>query len=227
MRRGTRQSEESTEPAARATAAAQSCRRRAEAALRFPPVRRAQGFGSVPHLAIRFFGSLVPVGPKAESERWARAELSEEELRLFGRMSAADRRHAIGVARRAIALAAERRLGGGSLPEGFTAAALLHDVGKIESRLGSFSRVYATLAAIVLGRRRVVAWYEPEGGPTPRSFAARTSAYVQHDRIGAALLEQAGSSRLVSAWAGDHHLPEERWSVDREVGRLLKLADGD
>lgn len=179
------------------------------------------------HLAARFFTSVVPVGPRQADERWARSQLSDEECELFSRMSGADRRHAIGVARRALAFVAEGRLGDDLPPEGFTAAALLHDVGKVESRLGTFSRVWATLVAILLGRRRMLRWYDLGGGASPRSWPARASAYVQHDRIGAALLENAGSSKFVSTWAEEHHLPDGRWSVDREVGLALKLADGD
>ena len=42
------------------------------------------------------------------------------------------------------------------------AAALLHDVGKIESGIGTWARAAVTIVAMVIGRGRVAAW-----SPTP------------------------------------------------------------
>lgn len=179
------------------------------------------GFGSVWHLAARFFGSLSPAGPSADDERWALERLSSGERALFARMSAPDRRHAIGVAKEAHRLAAAIDV---PVPAPFSAAALLHDVGKVESRLGTFSRVVATLLGVLLGRRRVVAW---AGTPTTGRWRRRIGDYLVHDRIGADLLAGAGSDELVVTWAREHHLPAARWSVDPQIGRFLKEADGD
>ena len=88
------------------------------------------------------------------------------------------------------------------------AAALLHDVGKVESGLGTFGRVVATV--IGPGRAR-----------------GRLSTYLRHDIIGAELLTAAGARPLVTTWAGEHHLPSERWTVPPEVGAALKAADDD
>src|SRR3546814_14332101 len=68
------------------------------------------------------------------------------EAALWARLSAPDRRHAVGVARlveRALGAEAERPV---------LAAALLHDVGKVESGLRTYGRVVATLSAKVAGR---------------------------------------------------------------------------
>jgi hypothetical protein len=43
----------------------------------------------------------------------------------------------------------------------------------------------------------------------------------------AALLAGAGARPLVITWAGEHHLPPERWTVPPEVGAALKAADDD
>ena len=56
--------------------------------------------------------------------------LSESELKLWPRMSRADRRHAVGVAREV-----ERQLGREATTP-VLAAALLHDVGKVSAGLG-------------------------------------------------------------------------------------------
>ena len=78
------------------------------------------------HLARRFMGSLLPVEPSPADRAWVATILSEEELALWRRMSGADRRHAVGVARRAQSTLGQA---GAGRPE--LAAALLHDVGKV------------------------------------------------------------------------------------------------
>jgi hypothetical protein len=111
-------------------------------------------------------------------------------------MSNADRRHSVAVA---------RRIDRG--PETI-AAALLHDVGKVESGLGTFGRVLATI--IGPGRAR-----------------GRMAVYLRHDLIGAELLAAAGARPLVVTWAREHHLPPERWTVPPDIGAALKAADDD
>lgn len=172
-----------------------------------PGPRPSQGgFGSFRHLAVRFFGALDPRGPDSDEEAWAMGWLLPGEQQLWRRMSGPDRRHAAGVARDVA-----RRLG--DAPREVMAAALLHDMGKIESGLGTFSRVGVTLAALVVGRDRVP--------------GRRARQYLEHDRIGASLLREAGSHATTIAWTEEHHLPAERWTVERRVAVALKEADGD
>jgi hypothetical protein len=130
-------------------------------------------------------------------------------------MSGADRRHAVGVARRV-----ERALGH-EATRAVLAAALLHDVGKIEAGLGTYGRVVATLSAKVAGAEMATTWRDQRG------FARRVGLYLHHDRIGGDLLELAGSDPLTSAWAREHHRPEDDWTVDPLVGAALKAADDD
>ena len=58
------------------------------------------------HLAKRFAGSLWPWGPGAAAEAWVAGWMVPGEGELWRRLSGADRRHALGVARRV-----ERALG--------------------------------------------------------------------------------------------------------------------
>ncbi len=95
------------------------------------------------------------------------------------------------------------------------AAALLHDVGKVESRLGPLRRAAVTALAIAVGRARLA-----RGG-------GRMARYLRHDSLGADLLATAGSDRLTVAWAREHHLPDDRWTVPASWGRALKAADDD
>lgn len=153
----------------------------------------------VVHLATRFLGSLRRGAPA--DEQWAIDQLNVGERALWSRMSDADRRHAVDVAHRV----------GEARPRPVLAAALLHDVGKIESGLGTFGRVGAT----VLGAMSRTRW------------KGRVGAYLRHDEIGARLLADAGSDPLTVAWAREHHLPSAHWTVPYDVGLALKVADDD
>lgn len=121
----------------------------------------------ISHLGRRFAGSLSRREPDAADVTWVDSQLLESESLLWHRMSAADRRHSIAVARRF------DDLGPWSREE--IAGALLHDVGKLESGLGTVARVAATIVG---------------------SRTARFRRYHDHERIGADLLAGAGSSHV-------------------------------
>ena len=167
------------------------------------------------HLVRRFFGSLRPGGPPAVEEAWVEGMLLPGEHALWRTMSGADRRHAVGVAQRV-----ERALGH-EATRPVLAAALLHDVGKVESGLGTYGRVIATLSAKVAGADMASTWRRQRG------FARRVGLYLHHDRLGGDLLELAGSDPLTVAWTREHHRPEAEWTVPRELADVLKAADDD
>lgn len=171
--------------------------------------------GSAGHLVRRFFGSLRPGGPPPGDEAWARSHLLPAEVRLWARMSGADRRHAVGVARRV-----ERSLGH-EATRPVLAASLLHDIGKTESGLGTYGRVVATLSAKVAGHGMADRWQRGRG------FTRRVGLYLNHPAIGGDLLELAGSDPLTVAWTREHHLPPEGWTVPRAQAEALKDADDD
>jgi hypothetical protein len=167
------------------------------------------------HLVKRFFGSLWPMGPLKKNQLWAAELLLPEQRKLWFRMSRADRRHAVGVARRV-----ERALGHEATPP-VLAAALLHDVGKLDSGLGTYGRVIATVAGAVGGRDMATQWTKASG------FTRRVGLYLRHAELGGDLLDMAGSDPLTSAWARQHHLPEDEWTVPPAIARALKDADDD
>lgn len=162
------------------------------------------------HLVRRFLGSLSPVPLAADDEAWAIAQLGPGERQLWQRMPRPDQKHSVGVAR-----VVSEHVGEGHRPA--LAAALLHDVGKVEAELGTFGRVAATL----VGRRRGARWRSSTG------LRGRIGRYLHHDAIGASLLEDAGADPLTVAWAREHHRPESAWTVPVEVGRVLRDADDD
>jgi hypothetical protein len=117
------------------------------------------------HLARRFTGSVSRREPTAQDTAWAESQLLTPELELWRRLPVADRRHSIDVARRFESM--------GEWTREETAGALLHDVGKLESDLGTWGRVAATVV-----------------GPRTRRFRL----YYDHESIGADMLTAAGSA---------------------------------
>lgn len=123
------------------------------------------------HLARRFVRSLSRRPPDAAAAAWARSWLGPQEQSLWDGMSPADQRHSIEVAsrftdRRPAATRAE------------IAGALLHDVGKAASGLGTFGRVLATVVG-------------------PRT--ARLRRYHDHEAIGAEMAAAAASDPVTVA----------------------------
>ncbi len=171
--------------------------------------------GGFAHLAKRFVGSVLPGGPPTTEAAWAQGQLLAEEAELWRSMSGPDRRHAVGVARRV-----ERALGV-EATRPVLAAALLHDVGKVSSGLGTYGRVIATLSAKVAGPEMAATWRRQRG------FARKVGLYLHHDRLGGDLLELAGSDPLTVAWAREHHHPAAAWTLPRPLADALKAADDD
>jgi hypothetical protein len=120
---------------------------------------------NIAHLGRRFVTSLSRREPDVADTAWVNSHLLDGERALWRRMSVADRRHSITVARRFA------DSGGRTRDE--IAAALLHDVGKLDAGLGTFGRVVATVI-----------------GPRTERFRR----YHDHERIGADMLTAAGSS---------------------------------
>lgn len=153
--------------------------------------------------------------------RWALDWLTPAEQRLFAKMSTADQKHAVDVARRAHqALNDDAEAAGSVGEETVMAAALLHDIGKTVSGLGLYGRVIATLSGVVAGHEFAEIWQEKSG------FTRKVGLYLRYGELGADLLRMADSDPVVVAWATEHHLSEDRWSIPVGVGRLLAAADG-
>jgi hypothetical protein len=171
--------------------------------------------GGAAHLSKRFFGSLVPGGPNPTDAAWVEGVLSEAELTLWRRMYGPDRRHSAQVARDV-----ERRLGHEATPP-VLAAALLHDIGKLDAGLRTFGRVVATLTIAIVGRDEVLTWQRTRG------LHRRIALYARHPELGAQMLTLAGSDPLTVAWTREHHLPHEAWTVEARFADVLDACDND
>lgn len=126
----------------------------------------ANFLGNQLHLVRRFVTSLSRTSPHSGDIAWVNESLLPSEFELWSRMESYDQRHSIEVARRFVDLCP---LGS----RDHVAAALLHDIGKIEADLGVFGRVVATIV-----------------GPRGQKFRR----YHEHELIGLRLCRTAGSS---------------------------------
>jgi hypothetical protein len=174
------------------------------------------------HRARRFGRSLVARAPSKEDTRWAHAQLTDGEQRLFDKMPAVDRAHSIGVAR--VVVSRLDRLGLSESDDDarwLLAAALTHDVGKSVAGLGTYGRVVATLSEAVGGASMARVWADKRG------MTRKVGLYLQYPTLGSDLLAVAGSDERVVAWAAQHHEPEGSWTVPVEAGRLLSDADDE
>lgn len=167
------------------------------------------------HLTKRFVGSLRPGGPRRRDVEWVGSVLSDAELDLWRRMSGPDRRHSAAIGREVHQRLDDRAT------RPVLAAALLHDVGKIDAGLGTWGRVVATLSARIAGPETADYWVRSRG------FTRRVGLYLLHPRLGGDMLEMAGSDPLTVAWTRQHHLPEDEWTVDPAIGRVLHDVDDD
>ena len=103
------------------------------------------------------------------------------------------------------------------------AAALLHDVGKLDSGFSVPGRVVATVAAGAAGRETARQWSARHG------FRRRIGLYVEHPRLGADMIRVAGGTEEAAIWAGAHHSPDTWPSlpIPRAVVDALVAADDD
>lgn len=169
------------------------------------------------HLVRRFVGALKPGPPSAADRAWVADVLGPPELGLFERMPRHDQRHAIGVARRVDAALAGTEHAGDPR---WLAAALLHDVGKLDADLGVLARVGATLAG---GRDMADAW------SAQRGITRRVGLYLRHPELGGTRIRVAGGREEAAVWAEAHHDPDlqARAAVPAPVVGALVAADDD
>ena len=117
------------------------------------------------HLVSRFFGAISGAQPPLEDLTEVESLLLDGELLFWRKLPTMDQRHSIAVLRRFLSLRPSA-----TRPE--MRAALLHDIGKLQSNLGVLGRVVATLI-----------------GPRGERF----TAYHDHERIGSEMLQNINS----------------------------------
>ena len=173
------------------------------------------------HLSRRFVGALSPRAPSADDLAWVDTVIDNPALSMqWRRMPNHDQRHAIGVAR-----GVQAQLAGTEFADDrrWLSAALLHDIGKLDSRLGVYGRVVATVSASLLGRDMADAWSERSG------VVRRVGLYLRHPALGADRIRLVDGPEEAAAWAAAHHDPE-RWAasgIPEPVVAALVAADDD
>ena len=176
------------------------------------------------HLSRRFFASRSEERPAQADDEWIRGFLLTGEAQLWCRMSPPDQRHTVEVARKVV-----DALPGAGRP--VIAAAILHDVGKLVCGYRTYARVGATVFwGLVpnpwrgpLARR----WLSGSGAGRLVVGLRRLAEYRLHPELGRDLLERAGSDEFTRRWAAQHHAPIDTWTIDTDVGMVLKECDDD
>lgn len=148
------------------------------------------------HLIRRFFGHISARSLSPLEQDLIGRSLKPDLAKLFFMQPSEDQRHALTVLERS----------GSSEPD-LVEAALLHDVGKTASRLGPVGRSLATIAGLL-------------GLPVP----TRWKLYLDHGRIGAKILSDAGASPLAIAFSL-HHPGAPPPGIDRTAWSVLEAAD--
>jgi hypothetical protein len=174
---------------------------------------------SVGHLVGRFIGSIRPGPPATDDEDWAIGHLRPGEVDIWRQMSNPDRRHAVGVARKTVAMLGTET--DSVVDPVVVTAALLHDCGKVVSGYRTPARVVATLVWSTIDHTKAAPWLD-RGRPF-----RRLAQYRLHPELGSEMLAAAGADPVVVAWAREHHRPIAAWSLAPEVGLVLKACDGD
>jgi len=172
------------------------------------------------HLSRRFAGALRPGAPRPADTEWVATVLTSGELTLWSLMPRHDRRHSIAVARRVEHTLAGTPYAGDPR---WLAAALLHDVGKLDAGLGVFGRVGATLAGAAAGHELADVWSGKRG------ITRRVGLYLRHAELGATRIRVAGGREEAARWAAAHHEADARHAsgLPLEVAAALCAADDD
>jgi hypothetical protein len=170
------------------------------------------------HLGRRFVRALWPGPPREQDVAWVAGILAPAEMELWCTLPNHDQRYTIRVAK-----LVEARLAGteyAGQPR-WLAAALLHDVGKLDAGLGVVGRSVATVMGAAAGPTRVDRWAQTSG------FRRRVAWYLRHDERGADRIRSAGGRDEAAGWAWAHH-QRGRWpasGVPIAVAEALEAAD--
>jgi putative nucleotidyltransferase with HDIG domain len=159
-------------------------------------------FTDLPHLTRRFFASLGARWPTPLDQSWVAERLDTAAAARFFAQDPIDQIHAVAVAHRVVAAAPGR--------DDLVRAALLHDVGKGESRLGVTGRTVASVLALL----RL---------PAP----GRMRRYLDHAALGANTLRELDADPLTVAFARWHHESQAPQGVTVSDWETLRRADDE
>ena len=167
------------------------------------------------HLTTRFFGALSNAAPAPVDVEWVEGILTPDAFEMWQRQPNHDRRHTIEVAR-----GVQAELAGTPYADDprWLACALLHDIGKLDARLGVYGRVVATMSGAIGGRDMADAWSERSG------FTRRVGLYLRHPELGGVRIRVAQGPEEAARWAEAHHVPEGDRPADLGIPEIVVVA---
>jgi hypothetical protein len=149
-----------------------------------------------PELAGRAIAAMVRRRSDPADREWAESMLTPVEFGLWIRQSDYDQSHSVQVARRVERRLAATAHAGDPL---WPSAALMHDVGKLESELSLGERAIATLVSKTLGVATARRWAGSAAG-----LKRRIGLYLIHGELGAAMIRAAGGREAIAVWSEIH-----------------------
>jgi hypothetical protein len=172
------------------------------------------------HLSGRFVRALWPGRPRESDVAWVETVLPPATFAHWKLQPSHDCRHTIRVAREV-----QSRLAGTPYADDrrWLAAALLHDIGKLDARLGVYGRVVATVSGAASNGNLAEAWSHKRG------FTGRVGLYLRHPELGADRIRLADGPEEAAQWAAAHHTPAS-WDtlpIPDPVVDALAAADDD
>jgi HD domain len=172
------------------------------------------------HLSGRFVRALWPGRPRTSDVAWVETVLPPAAYSQWKLQPSHDCRHTIRVGREV-----QARLAGTPYADDprWLAAALLHDIGKLDARLGVYGRVVATVSGAATNGDLAEAWSDKRG------FTRRVGLYLRHPERGADRIRLAGGPEEAAQWAAAHHDPGswDALGIPRPVVDALAAADDD
>jgi hypothetical protein len=172
------------------------------------------------HLSGRFVRALWPGRPRADDIVWAEQVLPPAAYSQWKLQPSHDCRHTIRVARDVQSRLADTPYADDPR---WLAAALLHDIGKLDAQLGVYGRVVATVSGLAATGETADAW------SAKRGFTRRVGLYLQHPELGARRIRLIGGPEAAAQWAGAHHDPAfwDGLDIPPVVVDALAAADDD
>ena len=147
-------------------------------------------------LAKRLIGILHPAPPEAAEQEWVRSLLTREEFDLWSKLSPHDQIHSVRVAQGVRRRLAATPYAGDSL---WLSVAIMHDIGKLESNLAMYERMFATVAGRTVKLSTATRW-----ASSARGLTRRVGRFLIHGALGSEMIRSAGGREEIALWSAVH-----------------------
>ena len=152
-------------------------------------------------------------------QEWVWSILMPAEFDLWTKLPAHDQYHTVRVAQKVQQRLAQTQQAN---DDRWLGAALMHDIGKLESNLSGPERVIANLVGKSISLSKARRWATAGSG-----LSRRIGLYLIHGSVGAEMLRATGARNELAAWAEVHQ--EYQFPAGLKIPRVVirALSDSD